>query len=47
MAARFGIRGIPTLIAFAGGREAGRQVGLVPPAQLEALLTRAAMTSGG
>ena len=27
IAARFGIRGIPTLIAFAGGREVGRQSG--------------------
>ena len=27
IAARFGIRGIPTLIAFSGGREVGRQSG--------------------
>jgi thioredoxin 2 len=27
IAARFGIRGIPTLIAFKGGRETGRQSG--------------------
>lgn len=47
MAQRFGIRGIPTLVAFAGGREAGRQVGLVPPAQLDALLARAAAATGG
>jgi thioredoxin 2 len=29
-AARYGIRGIPTLILFRGGREAERQVGAVP-----------------
>ncbi len=37
-AARFGIRGIPTLIAFRGGRESGRQVGAVPRAAVDALL---------
>ena len=35
---RFGIRGIPTLIAFRGGRESGRQVGLAPRPALEKLL---------
>jgi thioredoxin 2 len=37
-AGRFGIRSIPTLVAFRGGREAAREVGLVPPARLEALI---------
>jgi thioredoxin 2 len=37
-AGRFGIRSIPTLIAFRGGQESGREVGLVPPPRLEALL---------
>lgn len=37
MAARFGIRGIPTLIAFAGGREAGRHVGMADLATLDRL----------
>ena len=37
-AARFGIRGIPTLIAFRGGQESGRQVGAVPRAAVDALL---------
>lgn len=37
-AGRFGIRSIPTLIVFRGGREAAREVGLVPPARLEGLL---------
>ncbi len=36
---RFGIRGIPTLIAFREGKEVGRRVGAVPPAELEAFLS--------
>ena len=40
--ARFGIRGIPTLIVFHGGREVARQVGLVPRAKLEEILDRVA-----
>lgn len=35
---RFGIRGIPTLIAFRKGKEVARRVGAVPPAELEAFL---------
>ena len=35
-----GIRGIPTVIVFAGGREAARQSGALPLAGLEALLGR-------
>lgn len=35
---RYGIRGIPTLIAFRGGREIGRHVGLARRPQLDALL---------
>ena len=35
---RFGIRGIPTLIAFRGGREIGRHVGLAQVKILEALV---------
>ncbi len=37
-ATRFGVRGIPTLIVFSGGREVARQLGAVPRAGLEALL---------
>ncbi len=35
---RFGIRGIPTLIAFRGGKEVSRRVGAVPAAELENFL---------
>jgi thioredoxin 2 len=35
---RFGIRGIPTLIAFRKGKEVARRVGAVPPAELENFL---------
>ena len=35
---RFGIRGIPTLIAFRAGKEVARRVGAIPPADLEAFL---------
>lgn len=38
MATRFGIRGIPTLIMFKGGREVSRQVGAVPKGRLNDLL---------
>ena len=36
---RFGIRGIPTLIAFRNGKESRRHVGLAKRSELEALLT--------
>ena len=42
MAVRYAIRGIPSLIAFKGGREVAREVGAVPKPRLEALLDRAA-----
>jgi thioredoxin len=35
---RFGIRGIPTLIAFRDGKETGRHVGMARRSQLEALV---------
>jgi len=38
IAARFGIRGIPTLILFEGGKERGRQVGMADLKTLEALV---------
>jgi thioredoxin 2 len=42
MSVRFGIRGIPTLIAFRGGREVAREVGAVPKPRLDALVGQAA-----
>ena len=33
-AARFGIRSIPTVIAFSGGREIARQSGAMPEAMI-------------
>ena len=38
---RFGIRGIPTLIAFAGGREVAREVGAVPRPRVQHLIDQA------
>ncbi len=38
VAVRLGIRGIPTLIVFLGGREVARQVGVVLRSELDALL---------
>ncbi len=38
---RFGIRGIPLLIAFRGGKEAARQAGAQPAAAIEAWVTGA------
>jgi thioredoxin 1 len=40
VAARFGIRGVPTLLVFAGGKVAGQLVGSAPRARLEALVDR-------
>jgi thioredoxin 2 len=42
---RFGIRSIPTMAIFSGGREAGRSSGARPAAQIEALV-RQALTAG-
>lgn len=38
LSARFGIRGIPTLVLFHGGREIGRQSGAVPAAGIQAFV---------
>jgi thioredoxin 2 len=37
LAARFGIRSIPTLVRLDGGREAARQAGALPAAQIAAM----------
>ena len=37
-AMKFGVRGIPTLIVFKGGKESGRQVGVAPKQRLLDLL---------
>ena len=42
MAQKFGIRGIPTLIAFHNGEEVAREVGAVPKPRLEAMADNAA-----
>jgi thioredoxin len=39
-AARFGVQGIPLLVFFRDGAEAGRVVGAVPRAQIEAAIER-------
>jgi thioredoxin 2 len=43
---RFGIRSIPTLVVFAGGREVGREVGVVPRARLDALWSASSRAPG-
>jgi thioredoxin 2 len=40
-ATRFGVQGIPTLIAFAHGREVSRRTGAVPRPEIETLLAAA------
>ena len=47
MAIRYQIRGIPTLIAFAEGREVAREVGAVPKPRVEALLNQARDRAAG
>ncbi len=44
--ARYGIRGIPTLIVFHGGKEVARQVGAVPRQKLDEILDRVIAAAG-
>lgn len=37
LAARFGVRGVPTLVAFSGGKETARRTGLASEASIRAL----------
>jgi thioredoxin-like negative regulator of GroEL len=46
MAMKHGIRGLPTVVAFRGGKEVGRQVGLAQRPQLETLVDNAISGSG-
>lgn len=46
-ASRFGIRGIPTLIAFQGGQERGRHVGMADTKVLEGLAGQGPPTPTG
>ena len=41
LAARFGVRGVPTLLAFSGGSETARRTGLASEASIRALLSTA------
>jgi thioredoxin 1 len=41
LAARFGVRSIPTLLMLAGGQVVGQIVGAVPRARIEGLVERA------
>jgi thioredoxin 2 len=41
LAQRYGIRSIPTLMLFRGGREIARQAGALPPAQLRQFIENA------
>lgn len=43
-AGAFGIRGIPTMIVFHGGKEVARQSGAMPIEELKQLLARAGVT---
>jgi thioredoxin 2 len=47
IASRFGIRSIPTLIAFAGGREIARQAGAMDARAIEAWVRRLTVPAPG
>jgi thioredoxin 1 len=45
LAARFGVRGMPTLLAFRGGKEIGRRLGLASERTISALVSLPSRTS--
>lgn len=45
-AGRFGIRGIPTVIGFVGGREVAREVGAVPKQRLDMMVASLLQNAG-
>ena len=47
LAARFGVRGMPTLLAFNDGRETGRRQGLTNEQGVRALIARGARATAG
>jgi thioredoxin 2 len=47
MAVRYGIKGIPTMIVFVGGREAARQVGAGGRRQIEELIAQGVARASG
>jgi thioredoxin 1 len=44
LAARYGVRGMPTLVMFRGGKETGRRLGLTREAGVRALVSAAQAT---
>ena len=45
LAARFGVRGVPTLVVFAGGKECARHVGVASRARIAEMLDGVADSS--
>ena len=46
LAARYGVRGMPTLVAFHAGKETGRRLGLTREAGIRALVAERPRASG-
>jgi thioredoxin 1 len=47
LAARYRVRGVPTLVAFSGGKETARRTGLANEASIRALLTTSVASAHG